>query len=402
MRIEHLRSVAEQNNARVEAMVCWEDCDRPPQKVYFETQEDFAKGLSCNPHAFLIACVLPAMRQGEERVFVDGEICPELCNGLMTVMSLIRHWYGSERKLVRIEAKTRVNVPTPYTPERAGIFFSGGIDSLASLRMNRLNFPFEHPGSIKDGLLVYGLEVDQPQAFEYVVTSLSDIAQDASITLIPIHTNIRYLDDDWVFYRDEFQGAILSAIAHAFRQRLTTVSIAATFDIANLGPWGSHPLLDPNYSTSDIRIRHDGVAFSRLAKTRLVAGWDVGLQHLRVCNKIQYYSPNTLNCGVCEKCIRTMLALLVLGVLDKTNAFPFGDVSEEMVTGVRIKDSYGESCYQELIDPLSDKGRDDLVRGIKRAIARYRGEVKLKARIAHFDRAYLNGTLTRCKRLILS
>ena len=402
MRIESFRSIEEGNRARVEATVSWEDCDRPVQNVYFETLEEYANGLSCNPNAFLIACILPAMRHGEDRVFMDGEICPELRDGLMTVMSLIRHWYGAERKLIRIEAKTRANVSSPFTPTRAGIFFSGGIDSLASLRVNRLNFPQEHPGSIKDGLLVYGLEVDQAQAFGYVIASLSEIAKDAGISLVPVYTNIRYLDDDWIFYRDEFQGAILAAIAHALSRQLTTVSIAATFDVANLGPWGSHPLLDPNYSTSDLRIRHDGIVFSRLSKTRLVADWSVALQHLRVCNKTQYYRPGVLNCGACEKCVRTMLALLVLGVLDHTCAFPMNDVSEEMAAGVWINDPYEESCYRELIVPLTEKGRDDLVRGIQQAITRFRGEKGLKAKIARFDHAYLKGSMKRFKKLILS
>ena len=54
MKIEDLRSEKGGGRAKVAATVIWEDCDRPTHEVYFETDEAFADGLSCNPHAFLL------------------------------------------------------------------------------------------------------------------------------------------------------------------------------------------------------------------------------------------------------------------------------------------------------------------------------------------------------------
>jgi hypothetical protein len=400
VRIENLRSEKRETRARAAATVTWEDCDRPTQEVYFETDEAFADSLSCNPHAFLVGCTVPAMHYGEERVFIDAEICPELRDGLITAMSLLRHWYYKpERELVRIEAKTRSSLPTPRTPERAGFFFSGGIDSLATLRANRLNYPMEHPGSIKDGLLVYGLELDKPEAFEYVVHSLSSIAQDAGITLIPVYTNLylnyRYEDaaQNFNFWGDEFEAAAFSAIAHAFTRRFSEVSLASSFDIPNLHPHASHPLLDPHYSSRDLRIRHDGIALSRLAKTKLIVDWDLALHHLRVCNSYRRYQPDRLNCGRCEKCVRTMLALLALGVLDQTQAFPRQDVSAELLRPVN---KTTVPFYGELVAPLRERGRHDLARAIEHKIAAYHDhESGFKAKIKRFDRKYLNSTLKR-------
>jgi hypothetical protein len=368
--------------------------------VYFETDEAFAEGLSCNPHAFLVGCVIPAMHYGEERVFIDAEICPELRDGLITAMSLLRHWcYDPGRPLVRIEAGTRSDLPTPRTPERAGFFFSGGIDSFATLRANRLNFPLEHPWSIKDGLLVYGLELDAPEAFGHVVHSLSEVAREAGITLVPVYTNL-YLNyrqedarDGFDFWTDEFEAAAFSAIAHALSRRLSVVSLASSFDIPHLHPHGSHPLLDPNYSSSDLRIRHDGVALSRFAKTKLVAGWDVALRHLRVCNLYKRYQADRLNCGRCEKCIRTMLALLALGVLDQTRAFPTQDVLEGQVCSVNRTTA---PFYEELLGPLGERGRHDLVRAIEHRLAEYHGRGPgLRTKVKRFGRKYLNGSLKR-------
>src|SRR5688500_4389567 len=97
MRIEHIRTDNSSGKPRLTARVVWEDSARPACDVYFETESEFADGLSTNAHAFLIACLLPAMRYGERRVSVDTAICPELQHGLVNAMKLVQGWYGSQR-----------------------------------------------------------------------------------------------------------------------------------------------------------------------------------------------------------------------------------------------------------------------------------------------------------------
>ena len=109
MRIENIRLEKTGDRARVTATVLWEDCGRPTQEIYFETVEKFADSLSCSPHAFLVACIMPAFYFGEERVSIEGEVCPELKDGLMTNLSFMRYWwYEPARRIVKIEARTRV------------------------------------------------------------------------------------------------------------------------------------------------------------------------------------------------------------------------------------------------------------------------------------------------------
>ena len=43
MRISNLKFIHDGNRARVMANVQWEDCDRPDQNIYIETEEAFAK-----------------------------------------------------------------------------------------------------------------------------------------------------------------------------------------------------------------------------------------------------------------------------------------------------------------------------------------------------------------------
>lgn len=408
MKIENFRTETTENLARVSATVHWEDCDLPTQQLYFETPKAFAQSLSCNPDAFLVACAMPAMRRGEARISVDAEICPKLQENLITAMSCVHHWcewYGSDQQLLRIEAKTSSHLPIPNPPQRAGWFCSGGIDSLAILRTNRLHFPLEHPESIKDGLLIYGFDfgrqknLNEREAFEQLMTSLLTMTQEAGVTLIPVYTNIRQeleIDHKFIFWVYEFSGAALAAVAHAFSQQLSVASISSTFDIPHLQqPWAQHPLVDPYYSSYGMKIQHSGIALSRLAKTKLVADWDVALQHLRVCNNVQRMQPGMLNCGNCEKCIRTMITLLALGKLDQTGVFPKVDLSEELLMRkVYVETPYKAACYRDLIVPLAAQGRHDLVRGIQRIIAR--GEAEWWKRVPkQLDRRFFNGNLLK-------
>ena len=358
MRIDDFRSEKKDNRYRVSAKVTWEDCERPPQEIYFETVGEFAEDISCNPHAFLVACTIPAMRFGEKRIFIDSEICPELQGGLITAMGLICNWfdwYNHTSSLVRIEAKQQKYIGSSSKTPRASFLFSGGIDSLATLRSNRIHYSSEHPGFIRDGILIYGLEVSRPKSFKYVLNSVSILAKDADVTLIPVYTNIRDLgpennkifwDDFWVH---EFMGATFAAIAHLFSKRINALSINSCHDIPNLMPYGSHPLLNPNYSSSDMRIRHEGIHLSRFEKTKIISDWDLALQHLRVCNKSEYYSAGILNCGKCEKCVRTMLALVGSEALGKATAFPTNNVTEELVNEVVYLAENTIPLYDELL-----------------------------------------------------
>ena len=413
MRIENLRFEKKSDRARVTATVLWEDCGRPKQDIYFETVEEFADSLSCNPHAFLVACIMPALYFGEERVSIEGSVCPELRDGLDIVLNWMRYWwYEPARKIVRIEAKTSSGYIRPQTPyDRAGFFFSGGVDSLSVLRANRLNYPSDHPGSFKDGLLVSGLEIRDPGIFGYVQDSLSVLAKDASITLIPVYTNIRDLGPEdniefWdEFWKKEFMGATFAAVAHVLAKRLTSLSNSSDHDIPNMHPFSSHPLINPYYSSSYLRIRLEGFTLSRLDKTKLVAGWDSALQHLRVCNKTELYQPGLLNCGKCEKCVRTMMSLLVFGVLKKASAFPVHDVSEEMVNVCGPLASNTFFFSEELVAPLAKIGRHDLVRAIERKIAEYHHSEKSRTLrkkfiepILEYDQKHLNGRLRALKR----
>ena len=129
----------------------------------------------------------------------------------------------------------------------------------------------------------------------------------------------------------------------------------------------------------------------------------MALQHLRVCNQFKAYRPGALNCGKCEKCVRTMLALAALGVLHKTQAFPHQDISEDLVHSMRKLRHAKAPFYEELIAPLLAGGRDDLARAVESKLADYRKASHLdkwKEVLKRIDQDYAGGNLKKLKALV--
>jgi len=418
MKITDFSKSEANGRARVSAMVSWEDCDQPKTEIYYETEASFSDDLICNPNAFLTAAIIPAMHYEERRIQVEGQVCPKLRNGLTTAIRHLSSWYGEERhRPVTIEPQKGFKPLLPREPRRTALFMSGGVDALASLRGNRLDFPLDHPESVKDCIFVHGIDLgataDMDKSYDHFDTSIESnrsLGKLADFTLIPVYTNISYLGNNYKIFTRESHGAVLASIAHAFSGRISKALIASSDCVEDLIPWGSHPLLDPNYSSADMHIEHDGVRLSRPEKASLLSEWDVGLQHLRSC----YYPHRThgeLNCGRCEKCLRTMTELLICGKLREAKSFPLDDVTPEQIqTLVALPGTADGHCYtflyegnacfwKNLLEPLRKTGRYDLVEAIESKLAEYdkyrafAEERDWKGAVKRFDRRFLNGLL---------
>ncbi|PIQ89484.1 MAG: hypothetical protein COV72_02965 [Candidatus Omnitrophica bacterium CG11_big_fil_rev_8_21_14_0_20_42_13] len=400
MQIKNFKKEENSELSRVAASVIWEDNNQPNRDIYFETTNKFKNDLSANPNAFLTGCILPAMYLKEKRIKIEGAISQALYNGLLRNMQLLRRWYGWKYKPVKIEARIAKNDNSKTKQnKKVGLFFSGGIDSLFSLRSNRLNFALNHPYSISDCLIIYGFDIfhdpsaeNKTHVFERAVKNASDIANDACINLIPIATNIRHLYSYTKFWTKWFHGAALSSVAHCFSSRIGIMNIASTDSIMNLQPWGSHPRLDKNYSSEGLRIVHDKLA-SRIEKIKMLADWDIALQKLRVCTQNH---DELLNCGKCIKCIKTMVMLLAIGKLRYATAFPRRNITvEELKMAFRHQSQIDFNVnYLSLAELLENEGQHELAMAIRK-------DAGFKGTLRRLDQQYLGNNLAKLYSLFL-
>jgi hypothetical protein len=405
MRIEDFRLGENPTGLRASARVVWEDVDRPPFEAFFESDGIATTNPRAYPNAFLTAAFVPAIRAGERRVRVEGAVvCPLLREGLRSASALLRQWSGPSVE-PKIESPEGFRASTPSGP--AALFLSGGADSLHLLQQNRSVYPDTHQNAFREAIHFLGMALfeDDPaegarNLSERGLRSAQCVARSCGLTLRSVRSNVARLSGDHLFWASHTQGAMLASVA--LGQPIHSASLAASWDFRYLPPWGSHPFLDPCYSSSAVEIRHCGIGFSRLAKLTALGRWPVALENMIVCHQGPLPAGD-LNCGRCEKCMRTMIELLIAGALDRATAFPVRRITGEMVDAIAPMPIPTERFWTDLPEPLEAIGRPDLARATKAFLARIRRQRRWesdrgwKGRLRRIDRAFLGGVILRLK-----
>jgi hypothetical protein len=138
--------------------------------------------------------------------------------------------------------------------------------------------------------------------------------------------------------------------------------------LGELIPRATHPDLDPLFSTERTEILHYGFA-SRLQKVTRVAQSPDALRTVQVCRLNR--SAQDTNCGRCEKCIRTMIHLHLLGKLDSVPGLFEEARLDPHVVASMSKEIKHPHQWQDLLIALPDtEDNRELAAAIRLVIAR--------------------------------
>ncbi len=117
-------------------------------------------------------------------------------------------------------------------------------------------------------------------------------------------------------------------------------------------PLGDHAILTPATSSYETLIRFYLTHInSRLERLERVSREIDLLNSLRVCYRHQ---PDRLNCGKCEKCLRTMLELYVLDRLCDCETLP-SDININDLEKITISSNVGKLSFIELSQAIKPK-----------------------------------------------
>ncbi len=160
----------------------------------------------------------------------------------------------------------------------------------------------------------------------------------------------------------------MASVALLFQHRFRKALIGATYTYAELVPWGSHPMLDPLWSTGLTEIEHDGCEATRIDKLAYISEHDLAMKWLRVCNQ----APNgAYNCGRCGKCLRARIGLRTVGALERCETLPH-DLSLDEVANMPMRNEAGRFVVLQSLRALERRGTEpELKRTIAEVLDRY-------------------------------
>lgn len=324
--------------------------------------------VSTHGDAFLAAALLPAMRAGETLTLEGAPVSPMLLRGIAQAQDIYHRW---DPRCQRIEIHADTAVADSVNTGIAS-FFSGGIDGSYTLS--------RHMDEITHLVFIKGvdIQVDNDTLYDRALTSNQRFADAFGKTLLPVATNIRRFCHPRDLPWDKlYVGSGLASVALAMGFLRTY--IASSYSYEDLHPYGSHPLLDPLWSNEATALVHDGCEASRSDKLSAIAKLPGALDILRVCWQDAGY-----NCGCCEKCLRTMVALRLLG-LDAQSFPPLEDLTG--VRQLRITDPYKKIWYQGNRRLALKVGDHEVAEVLGKILRRY----QIKQALIDLDKALTGG-----------
>ena len=316
--------VEEADGYELSGLVTFEQAPTGSVRVWFRMPAELEAPLR-RGDAFFAGLVVSCMAL-DENLTIEAPLSAELVAAARdNIMPVLGRWYP---RLKNVEIRFDEE-PGPQTPEtnRTISTFSGGLDSWYTAFKNRDRL---------DALLtIRGMECspDNEARWRVIEAHVQRCAHQLGTPLLAVATNLRQIGlkrtrerlaqrgTPFTFMeRDCYFGAFLVAAGLSLRPNFDRLVVAAGGSWEQVVPHGSHPLMEPKWSTSSMSVELDGLEADRIDKMeRLGELYPEALRQLRVCTP---QTGNELNCGHCMKCLRTMAELRSAELQELATSFP--------------------------------------------------------------------------------
>lgn len=301
--------------------------------VWFESRD--AALLPAN-EAFGAALLVPAMHAGRS-LHLEAPACDVWSGNLGDLAAAFRElWYPSVQPPHVVPARHRGPRGTA-----TALCFSGGVDAFHTLLAG------SRPVDLLATVIGYDMKLRERSRAIAVERLVREVAAATGLRGVVVATNLRQhpllKTAPWV----RAFGGPLAAIGHLLAGevgRLLMSSDGLGFEHPEVG---SRPGTDPLHSSAALAVEHVAARVTRLEKIRRISGEPLVQRHLRVCWKNE---GDRLNCGRCEKCVRTMLSLEACGTLGRFESFDRGRGLVAAVDALPAVDDVVSTFYSGLLD----------------------------------------------------
>lgn len=265
-----------------------------------------------------VSLFIPHMLLTNDKIIVKDKICKKFYDNLL---KLKKYYESLNIGTINFNLDCEITEKKSLSEKRRKIStFTGGVDSFYTLLTNLDKI---------DTLLYcinYDVRESQQNLLKAQLNTVKEVAQKLGKKVIVCNTNQRnilewgnigylngikkkYNNDLWGYF---LHGPCIFSNAYNLLLEYDTIFIPSTHPKSSNYLWGSSFHIDHLYSSSLIKIIHNGDC-TRVAKIKNIIKLDKNLifNYLKVCycNSNQKY-----NCSVCEKCKRTYIPI---GIINK-------------------------------------------------------------------------------------
>ena len=257
--------------------------------------------LEVRVEAFIAPAMFEGMVSGNPVVVKDNiPVSPMLLDELGKIQSIFKCW-NPDLNIIKLVANRK---EANNQLKGSVCCFSGGVDSMYSYA--------SHADKITHLLLVQGFDNWKSESdWKESVKARSEFAESCGKKLIAIDTNVRDFVEKRKIYWGLEIGSILAGIGVTIAPEKFFIPSSWTYQ--DLHAYGSHPLVDPLWSTELTHVIHDGADTTRSEKIEFISNSQYFLDQLQVC-----WKSTARNCGDCPKCVRTSLVLNLIGKTSKS------------------------------------------------------------------------------------
>lgn len=278
--------------------------------------------LRANPTALIPALLPVAARLGHD-LRLEGELDVHTVFQSTKVVEMLTSWDETLHSVKLVGSKLATSDRATNTG--VACLASMGLDSFYSMNARRRD--------ITHLVLCHGFDISlgNEKLWSQTVEACRLVAADEGKQLIELTTNIKSLVDPYLSWTNQYHGAAIAAFGHLLDDHVSRVIVPSSYTWDDGIACGSHSHLDPLWSSARVRFEHHEPGVDRVQKLMTLGDNLNAMRYLRPCvENLEVY-----NCGVCEKCIRTMTSAVAAEVDDRLTSLP--PVTPELIRGMPLR-----------------------------------------------------------------
>lgn len=362
------QQATEDGTRRIMRLENLSDPDHSEVEIFFDLLAQRDVPLPAVLDGFVMGVLFYAMST-EQDIRVHGAMSRSALRNLNEFQEAWHLW--------RPQVYQKVNIVPDHCIEQADLpmqsdaiaAFSGGVDSTFTLLRHSGDRLGDASYDLKKAvLMVHGFDVPLANSHQLdaLVDRTSPLIDELGFELRVIKTNLKEVRlQDWEDSCLSQLACCMHNYAHEFGFGLA--GSTEPYDGLVL-PWGSTPATDYLLSGDTFRIVHDGAGYTRTQKVKEIAQHATARKVVKVCWE---GTETHKNCGVCEKCVRTQLNFVAVG-LENPPCFE-SPLTIEQIKNINLRNDLQQRELESIIRYSKEAGKSGpWLKATERAVLLFR------------------------------